>query len=162
MKRGFTLAALLLATLLIATLLVATNNASAEPVINVVRDDMGGLIGTYEAKYASWAQRGDHIIIDGDCASACTTLVGILSPGHVCVTPRARFGLHLGRYSMLKWQGRDVYVDASPDIQARFNEKYYNEPHMKKWLEAHGPLTTEPQWMTFEELSEIYQKCPGY
>src|SRR5262249_25491842 len=56
------------------------------------RDDFGGVLKSYDAKYRAIAERGENVVIDGDCASACTIILGIVPRTNVCVTARARLG----------------------------------------------------------------------
>src|SRR5260370_42592233 len=51
-------------------------------------NDEGGLLGEYVEKYRVMAARGDRLVVDGPCYSACTLALGIVD---VCATPRASF-----------------------------------------------------------------------
>src|SRR3982751_910137 len=56
--------------------------------------DHGGLVDEYKAKYTRIRVKGDRIVIDGICNSACTLLLGLVPLNRVCVTPRASLGFH--------------------------------------------------------------------
>src|SRR6516225_3900101 len=58
------------ATLLMATLLMTSMTAALATVR--IYDDPGGQIGEYLAKFKALRISGDHVVIDGTCASACT------------------------------------------------------------------------------------------
>src|ERR1700746_3633471 len=60
--------------------------------------DHGGLVDEYKAKYAKIRDRGERVIIDGICNSACTLVLGIVPLNRVCVTPRASLGVHQAYY----------------------------------------------------------------
>jgi hypothetical protein len=54
-----------------------------------IRKDYGGFIDQYKLKYAAIRDRGERVIIDGICNSACTLVLGIVQLNRICVTPRA-------------------------------------------------------------------------
>ncbi len=51
-----------------------------------IRKDYGGFIDQYKLKYAAIRDRGDRVIIDGVCNSACTLVLGIVPLNRICVT----------------------------------------------------------------------------
>jgi hypothetical protein len=53
-----------------------------------IRKDYGGFIDQYKLKYAAIRDRGEQVIIDGVCNSACTLVLGIVPLNRICVTPR--------------------------------------------------------------------------
>src|SRR3954471_23456491 len=57
-------------------------------------DDQGGRIGPYLERFSDIRDRGERVIVDGICASACTTMLGIIPRSKTCVTPRAVFQFH--------------------------------------------------------------------
>ena len=59
-----------------------------------IRNDYGGFIHKYKLKYAAIRDRGERVIIDGACNSACTLVLGIVPLNRICVTPRASLGFH--------------------------------------------------------------------
>ena len=59
-----------------------------------IADDRGGRIGTYIDKYQGLRTSNESVIIDGLCASACTIVLGAVSPDRICVTSRANLGFH--------------------------------------------------------------------
>src|SRR6201981_1834896 len=56
--------------------------------------DHGGEIKSYEAKYEHLRDKGERVIIDGICNSACTLVLGIVPLNRICVTPKASLGFH--------------------------------------------------------------------
>jgi len=60
--------------------------------------DHGGLVDQYKVKYASIRDRGERVVIDGICNSACTLVLGIVPLNRVCVTPRASLGFHMAYF----------------------------------------------------------------
>jgi len=78
-------------------LLAVLWNFGAEADYRITRDP-GGLLDQYKAKYTVVRDRGERVIIDGMCSSACTLVLGIVPLSRVCVTPRARLGFHMAYY----------------------------------------------------------------
>src|SRR5215467_16102812 len=76
-------------------LILSTSAATAE--YRITRDH-GGLVEDYKARYAQIRDRGERVIIDGICNSACTLVLGIVPLNRVCVTPRASVGVHQAYY----------------------------------------------------------------
>ena len=70
-------------------------SSSARADYRITRDH-GGLVDQYKAKYAMIRDRGERVIIDGICNSACTLVLGIVPLNRICVTPRASLGFHHG------------------------------------------------------------------
>jgi hypothetical protein len=68
----------------------------AAPVQAAVRiaNDRGGQIGQYLHSFAMLASSGEQVVIDGNCLSACTLLLGIIPRERMCATSRARLGFH--------------------------------------------------------------------
>jgi hypothetical protein len=63
-----------------------------------IRNDYGGFIHKYKLKYAAIRDRGERVIIDGVCNSACTLVLGIVPLNRICVTPaRLTFPLSVNR-----------------------------------------------------------------
>ncbi len=75
--------------LLLVPLLLANTVARAD--YRITRDH-GGLVDEYKAKYAMIRDRGERVVIDGICNSACTLVLGIVPLNRICVTPRASLG----------------------------------------------------------------------
>ncbi len=77
---------------LLAAVLLLAGVASSHAIVRIA-DDRGGRIGTYIDKYQG-LRSSNEIMIDGLCASACTIVLGAVSPDRICVTQRANLGFH--------------------------------------------------------------------
>ncbi len=112
-------------------------NSAARADYRITRDH-GGMVDEYKAKYALIRDRGERIIIDGICNSACTLLLGIVPLNRVCVTPRASLGFHMAYYDKSTTFGVKVTSYAgTADLMS-----YYPET-VKEWINRHGGLTTD-------------------
>lgn len=124
------------------------------PPTVVVRDvDPGGPVTLYEMWWKRVAESGARVVIDGDCVSACTFVLGIVPPDRVCVTDRATFGIHMA------WS-RNEQGEPEPNKEAtdRIIRQYY-PPVVKAWILKHQPLTLAVQYMPAAELNGYYHTC---
>ena len=121
-----------------------------------ITQDYGGSIERYKAKYAAIRDRGERVIIDGVCNSACTLVLGIVPRNRVCVTPRASLGFHMPYYDMAATDGVKIvsYVGTADFMS------YYPED-LKDWLRRHGGLTADMKKIkNGPELWAIVDPCP--
>ncbi len=78
---------------LVAALMAAACTPSKTADV-VIKDDMGGVIVDFVKKYSDMRDTKDRLVIDGECASACTLFLGILPKDRFCVTHSASLGFH--------------------------------------------------------------------
>ena len=142
-----------LALLLLVPLLVANSAARAD--YRITRDH-GGLVDEYKAKYAIIRDRGERVVIDGICNSACTLVLGIVPLNRICVTPRASLGFHQAYYDKSLTLGVKVTSYAgTADLMS-----YYPET-VKQWISRHGGLSdTMKKVKNGPELWAIIDPCP--
>ena len=140
----------LLTGLLAAVLLLAGVGAS-HAVVRIA-DDRGGRIGTYVDKYQGLRTSGETVIIDGLCASACTSVLGAISPDKICVTSHAELGFHAA------WDfganGRAVTNTEATQMLYSM----YPQP-VKKWISARGGLTPRMIFLKGKQLQALYKPC---
>src|ERR1700693_5557919 len=100
--------------------------------------DFGGFVEDYKAKYARVRDRGERVVIDGICNSACTLVLGIVPLNRICATPRASLGFHQAYYDKAFTLGIKVTsAEGTSDLMS-----YYPQP-VKDWIRRNGGLTTE-------------------
>jgi hypothetical protein len=121
-----------------------------------IKKDYGGFIDQYKLKYAAIRDRGERVIIDGVCNSACTLVLGIVPLDRICVTPRARLGFHTAYFDKTLTAGIKVTnYWATADMLA-----YYPQT-VKEWLDRRGGLTPDMKMMeNGPELWAIVDPCP--
>ena len=138
---------------LVLVALVASTAAQAE--YRITRDH-GGLVDEYKAKYADIRDRGERVVIDGICNSACTLVLGIVPLNRVCVTPRASLGFHQAYYDKSLTFGVKVTSYAgTADLMS-----YYPET-VKSWIARQGGLSTDMKKVkNGPELWAIVDPCP--
>ena len=99
-----------------------------------IAEDRGGQIGQYLQSFAAVRESGERVVIDGNCLSACTLVLGLVPNDRICATPRARFGFHAAW--MPDPNGRPV---TSPmGTQALWNIYPVSVRH---WISRHGGLS---------------------
>ena len=120
-----------------------------------ISEDRGGQIGHYLQAFALLRSSGEHVVIDGNCLSACTLVLGLIPRDHVCATTRARFGFHAAW--MPDADGRPVTSEMG--TQALWNI-YPNE--VRHWINRHGGLSRHMIYMQGRDLHGIVPACGSY
>lgn len=142
--------------LTLALLVQALIWGSASAADYRITRDYGGVIDEYKAKYAAIRDRGDRVIIDGPCDSACTLVLGVVPLNRICVTPRARLGFHMAYYEQLAADGTKV-----PSYEGTADMMSYYPETVKRWLSRHGGLTSDTKKIkSSPELWAIVDPCP--
>jgi hypothetical protein len=131
---------LVLALVSIFYLVLVAPGARAETID--VSDNHGGSVSAYAARWTALAAKGDSVRIVGPCQSACTVLLGHIPRARICVTPAASFGFHLAHLPSAQ---QTLWAAYAPDI--------------RKWIEAHGPLTPDFIWMGAPDIFHYFHKC---
>jgi hypothetical protein len=137
--------------LLVCTAVLACGVRSASATVRIV-EDHGGEVGKYLQAFAKVRSTGERVVIDGDCMSACTMVLGLAPSKQICVTPRARFGFHAA--SMLNDDGRLV-------ASALATEALWGiyPASVRRWIIQHGGLTKQMIYMEGRSLDGIVATC---
>jgi hypothetical protein len=140
--------------LLSALLVLASVPAQAE--YRITRD-FGGLVDQYKDKYAKIRDRGERVVIDGICNSACTLVLGIVPLNRICVTPRASLGFHAAYFDKAYTLGIKVTSYAgTADLMS------YYPSSVKDWIKRKGGLTPEMKRVrNGPDLWAMIDPCPG-
>lgn len=135
-----------------AVLLVAGVSSASATIL--ISEDRGGQIGHYLQTFAVARASGERVVIDGNCLSACTLVLGLIPRERVCATPRARLGFHAAW--MPDETGRPV---TSPmGTQALWNI-YPN--HVRSWINRNGGLSRKMIFLQGRELYAMVPSCDG-
>jgi hypothetical protein len=138
-------------SLLLCVAVLVSGITSASATMRIA-EDRGGQIGHYLQAFAMLRTSGENVVVDGDCLSACTLVLGLIPREHICATPRARFGFHAAW--MPDVDGRPV---TSPlGTQALWNI-YPNS--VRHWINRHGGLSRRMIYMEGHSLSGIVASC---
>jgi hypothetical protein len=137
--------------LLLCAAILACGVSSASATMRI-SEDRGGQIGHYLQTFAALRSSGERVVIDGNCLSACTLVLGLIEHDHICATERARFGFHAAW--MPDVDGRPI---TSPmGTQALWN--IYPVP-VRHWISRHGGLSRRMIYMEGRSLSGIVASC---
>jgi len=137
--------------LLLCAVALACSVTSASATMRI-SEDRGGQIGQYVQTFAMVRSSGEKVVIDGNCLSACTLVLGLVPRSHVCATSRARFGFHAAW--MPDSDGRPV---TSPmGTQALWNI-YPNQ--VRHWIKRHGGLSRKMIYLQGRDLDGIVASC---
>jgi hypothetical protein len=132
-----------------AATLAGLSSASAQFRI---ADDRGGQIGPYLQQFAMVRDSGNRVVIDGDCLSACTLVLGTVPRDRICVTQRANLGFHAA------WNmgpgGRAIY---SPEGTRLLWDVYPSR--VREWINRKGGLTPKMIYLRGRELASLYATC---
>ena len=117
----------------------------------LIKNDGGGDIYQYVAKYLYLQMRGERVVIDGDCLSACTLALGLLAKEQRCFTKDARLGFHAAFTESGSTQvgnpiGTDVFWMVYP-------------AKIRRWITKHGGLTSKVIYLEGKELAAMYPTC---
>ena len=132
-----------------AVLALGMTSASAGMRIS---EDRGGQIGQYLQAFATLRSSGESVIVDGNCLSACTLVLGLLPRERICATPRARFGFHAA------WMpDRDGRPVTSPlGTQALWS---IYPSSVRRWIMRHGGLSRKMIFLQGQDLNGIVASC---
>jgi hypothetical protein len=129
--------------------LSAASQASATMRIS---EDRGGQIGRYLQAFAAVRSSGENVVIDGNCLSACTLVLGIVPRERVCATQNARFGFHAAW--MPDRDGRPV--TSALGTQALWD---IYPASVRRWIKRHGGLSRKMIYLQGRDLSGIVASC---
>jgi hypothetical protein len=117
-----------------------------------IAEDRGGQIGQYLQAFASVRSSGESVVIDGNCLSACTLVLGLVPRERICATERARLGFHAA------WMpDRDGRPVTSPlGTQALWS---IYPASVRRWINQHGGLSRKMIFMQGNELTGIVPSC---
>jgi hypothetical protein len=136
--------------LLCAGMLAASvTSASATMYIS---EDRGGQIGQYLQNFAAMRSSGERIVVDGNCLSACTLVLGVIPRNRICATDRARFGFHAAW--MPDPTGRPVTSAAGTQALWRVYPS-----SVRRWINRHGGLSRHMIYLQGRDLAGIVPSC---
>ena len=103
-------------------------------------------------RYAQVRSTGERVVVDGDCLSACTLVLGLVASNQICVTSRARFGFH----APLVLNNEGLFVARANATQAMWN---VYPASVQQWINQHGGLSGQMIYLEGGELNSIVATC---
>ncbi len=133
----------------IAVASVMTTPASATMRI---AEDRGGQIGHYLQAFAVLRSSGETVMVDGNCLSACTLVLGLIPRSRICATPRARFGFHAA------WMPDS---DGTPVTSQLGTQALWNiyPKDVRRWINRNGGLSRKMIYMQGAAMHGIVSEC---
>ena len=137
--------------LFFAAAVLATALSPASATIRI-GEDRGGQIGHYLQAFALLRSSGERVVIDGNCLSACTLVLGLIPRNQICATPRARFGFHAA------WMPD---TDGHPVTSAMGTQALWNiyPGEVRRWINRHGGLSRRMIYMQGRDLNGVVASC---
>jgi hypothetical protein len=83
----------------------------------VIKKDDGGIIVDFVKKYSNIRDSAEKVVVDGECASACTLFLGMVPRRNYCITPNARLGFHTASLKK-KWADGTVTYSHAAEFSA--------------------------------------------
>ncbi len=137
------------ALIVVTATLAGLSSASAQFRI---AGDRGGQIGPYLQQFAMVRESGEKVVIDGNCLSACTLVLGTVPRDRICVTDRANLGFHAA------WNfasnGRPAYSAEGTQL---LWEVYPSQ--IRQWINRKGGLKPKMIFLRGRELTSMYASC---
>lgn len=137
--------------LLLLAVLFVSGTAPAGATMRIA-EDRGGQIGQYLEAYALLRSSGERVVVDGNCLSACTLLLGVIPRDRICATERARFGFHAAW--MPDQDGRPI---TSPMGTQALWRLYPSS--VRKWIARNGGLSRKMIYLQGRALAGIVPSC---
>lgn len=131
--------------------IVAAIPATASAVVRI-KDDHGGNIGEYWARYTALRNSGDQVMIDGTCSSACTLVLGLVPSERICVTRNASLGFHAA------WRPGVLGLQVINEPATRTLMSAYPPP-IQQWIARNGGLNTWTIYLSGPDLMALYPEC---
>lgn len=139
--------------LLFAAVLASIGATSASATM-LISEDRGGQIGHYMRTFAQVRSTGEQVVIDGNCLSACTLVLGLVPRERVCATRRARLGFHAAW--MPDAYGRPI---TSPMGTQALWELY--PARVRSWINRNGGLSRKMIFLQGNDLAGMLPTCGG-
>jgi len=138
-------------TLLCAVAVVSTMTSPASATMRIA-EDRGGQIGHYLQAFAMLRSSGERVMIDGNCLSACTLVLGLIPRSRICATPRARFGFHAA------WMPD---ADGTPVTSKLGTQALWNiyPSDVRRWINRNGGLSRKMIFMQGRAMHGIVAEC---
>ncbi|HXX26203.1 MAG TPA: hypothetical protein VEJ40_06060 [Pseudolabrys sp.] len=137
--------------LVLCALLLVSGLSPAAATMRIA-EDRGGQIGHYLQAFAMLRSTGEDVVIDGNCLSACTLVLGLIPSSKMCVTERARFGFHAA------WMPDH---DGRPVTSAMGTRALWNiyPTSVRHWISRHGGLSRKMIFLEGSDLNGIVRSC---
>ena len=117
-----------------------------------ISEDRGGQIGQYLQAFTQLRSSGERVVVDGNCLSACTLVLGVMPRERICATERARFGFHAA------WMPDS---DGRPVTSAMGTQALWRiyPSSVRNWINRNGGLSRKMIYLQGRALAGIVPSC---
>lgn len=117
-----------------------------------IAEDRGGQIGHYLQAFAMLRSSGEKVVVDGNCLSACTLVLGLIPRSRICATPRARFGFHAA------WMPD---ADGTPVTSQLGTQALWNiyPTDVRRWINRNGGLSRKMIYLQGNAMRGLVAEC---
>lgn len=122
------------------------------PGAYIIHDDPGGFLDLYEQHFKRIARSYSGVVIDGECSSACTTVLTYVSLDRICITPRAWLGFHAPTEENENGDWVTT-AESTVEVMQQYPEK------IRDWINANGGLKEEMIFLEGDALGKILKRC---
>lgn len=138
----------------VAAATVASSVASPASATMRIAEDRGGQIGHYLQAFAMLRTSGEKVMIDGNCLSACTLVLGLIPRARICATSRARFGFHAA------WMPD---ADGTPVTSQLGTQALWNiyPSDVRRWINRNGGLSRKMIYLQGSAVHSLVSECGG-
>jgi hypothetical protein len=142
---------MLFRALLLGMAVASASLTSASATVRI-SEDRGGQIGHYMHTFAQVRSTGERVVIDGNCLSACTLVLGLVPRDRICATSRARLGFHAA------WMPDAYGRPVTSEVGTRALWDMYPQ-HVRNWINRKGGLKRKMIFLQGRELASMVPTC---
>ncbi len=138
-------------TLIAGAFLMVCGVSSASATM-LISEDRGGQIGQYLQAFATLRSSGENVIIDGNCFSACTLVLGLIPRERICATSRAKLGFHAA------WMPDETGRPVTSPMGTQALWSIYPSK-VRSWINRNGGLSRKMIFMQGSDLNGVVASC---
>lgn len=154
---------LLFCVVLLGTTSVGANGIKAEDYVDgvlrctsnpcIVDYNPGGNIQWFKIAGMMIRLKGQQLVINGDCVSACVIAAEAAKP-NACITPKARFGFHKAYELVAKEIDGQTFTEKTNLVDMPVS------PRLTKWIKDEGGFPVNKLlWMSYAEARKFWPSC---
>lgn len=128
----------------------------------IIRGDKGGVVKLYLTAWRDVERSDNIVIIDGECASACTLFIGIVRRDKVCFTERGYLAFHAAARCKADMQTMSCISKPTYNKDATNDLLSHYPADVRAWIAKRGGLSTDLSKyhiMRGKELEKFIRRC---
>jgi hypothetical protein len=117
---------------------LATAAANTETqTVTTIHFSPGGSVFEFIDQFTKIEETNGRVVIDGECISACTMVLGLVSNDRICTTDRGSFGFHTAHFS--NDDGTTRFAEEGTKVMWHLLPK-----NVRAWLRDQGMDPSQP------------------